>query len=208
VGAVVGVVEDFHTASLREEIAPLVLTINRSYRYLAVRVETDDLAGVMGFLEARWKAAEPNRPFVASFLDASFDALYENEARQARLFSAFAVLALTIACIGLLGLAAFAAAQRRKEIGIRKVFGASPAQILLLLSREYVRLVAVAFALVAPVVYYLGSRWLAQFAYRIELDPGVLLLGGAAVLVLALAAVGYQSLKTALADPVESLRHE
>ena len=207
-GTVIGIVEDFHATSLREEVAPLVLVINPSYRYLAVRVRADALGGMPAFLEATWKAAEPGRPFEAFFLEESVAALYESETRQARLFATLAGLAVVIACVGLFGLAAFAAAQRRKEIGVRKALGATMPHLLILLSREYVRLVLVAFAVAAPVAYLGASYWLRSFAYRTPPDVRLITAAGLTVLTLALLAVSFQAVRAARADPAAVLRHE
>ncbi len=207
-GVVVGVVEDFHSASLREKISPLVLLINPVQRYLAVRIQRGDYQGVLSFVEEKWKTIVPDRPLEASFLDSNFDALYDNEERQTRLFASFAIFAIVIACTGLFGLAAFTVSQRRKEIGIRKVLGATLVHVLVLLSREYVKLVFIASILAIPIAYLAASKWLTQFAFHTSLGIGIFFLVGVAVLGLALAAVAYHSIKTALSDPVESLRYE
>ena len=147
-------------------------------------------------------------PFEYYFLDAAFDKLYRAEQRMATLLSVFTGLSLFIACLGLFGLAAFTAEQRTKEIGVRKVLGASLADIVVLLSKGFAALVLVAFVVAVPLAYFVLERWLQNFAYRINLGMGTFVLAGVLALGIALATVSYQSIKAALADPVRSLRHE
>lgn len=207
-GKVIGIVEDFHLASLREQIAPLVMLINPVPRYLAVRLQADDISGVLPFLEQEWKAIEPGRPLEVSFLDSDFAALYEAEERQSILLTGFSWLTITISCIGLFGLAAFTVAQRRKEISIRKVLGATVSQVLVLFSREYVKLVTIAFLLAAPIAYFAASHWLTQFAYRTELSVSAFIAVGAFILGLTLVTIGFLAMKTAKSDPIHSLCYE
>jgi putative ABC transport system permease protein len=150
----------------------------------------------------------PSRPFQYSFLDEAFDAEYRAEERLGTLFGAFAGLAVLIACLGLFGLMAFTAARRRKEIGVRKVLGASVANIVVLLSTNFLKPIGVAFLIATPLTYLAMQRWLEGFAYSLEIGPGVFLLTGGLVLLIAIMTIGYQSIKTALANPVKSLRYE
>ena len=209
IGTVVGVVQDFHFESLHAEIAPLLLQIApASAREIAVRVRPENLSEMLAFLEQQWHVFEPTYPFQYSFLDDDFDQLYRAEQRLGRIFGYASFLAILIACLGLFGLAAFTAQQRTKEIGIRKVLGASFARIVLLLSKDFAKLVLVAFALATPLAYFAMRRWLDSFAYRIEISWGIFLIAGLMALLVALLTVGYQSIRAALADPVESLRYE
>lgn len=211
---IVGVVEDFHTASLRQEITPLVLlgpdprNTNRPNLLVSARVETDDLPRTLAAAEATWNTFAPSQPFTYTFLDQDFAALYRTERMTAQIFSGFATLSLLIACFGLFGLAAYSAAQRTKEIGIRKVLGATVSSIIMLLSKEYLRLVAIAFVIAAPLAFVLMGQWLNDFAYRIDLSWTIFLIAGAIALLVAIFTVSYQATRAALADPVQSLRYE
>ena len=208
-GQVIGVVQDFHYQSLHYQIAPLVLQLNPQSRdHFAVRLQTDDAPGTLARLEATWRAFLPERPFEYYFLDAAFDALYRAERRMATLLSVFTGLSLIIACLGLFGLAAFTAEQRTKEIGIRKTLGASLADIVVLLSKGFAQLVLVAFVVAVPLAYFVLSRWLQNFAYRIDLSWPIFLIAGLSALLVALLTVSYQAVKAALTDPVDSLRYE
>ncbi len=171
-------------------------------------MQTEDLPGTLAHLEATWTTFIPERPFEYYFLDASFDQLYRAEQRAATLFSVFTGLSLVIACLGLFGLAAFTAEQRTKEIGVRKVLGASLTDIVVLLSKGFATLVAVAFVVAVPLAYFAMDRWLQNFAYRIEISWPIFLIAGLSVLLVALLTVSYQAVKAALTDPVESLRYE
>ena len=206
---VVGVVEDFHLTSMHEEIEPVLIVPpvwNVSHVVVAIRPEHTSEA--LGTIRETWTRFEPTHPLDYVFLDDAFARLYEAEQRVARIFSFFFVLAIVIACLGLFGLVAFTAEQRTKEIGIRKVLGASVTSIVTLLSKDFLKLVLIAFALAVPVAYLAMQAWLADFAYRIDLGVGVFSLAGGLALAVALGAVSYHALKAARADPVESLRYE
>ncbi|MEM9666413.1 MAG: ABC transporter permease [Bacteroidota bacterium] len=206
---VVGVVENFHYQSLKEEIAPLVLSPTWSSRHVLIRVRTEDLPATLDAIQAQWEAVAPaGYPFAFTFMDERFDAVYDAEQRLARAFGLFSGLAILIACLGLFGLAAFMAQRRTKEIGIRKVLGASVSNIVALLSRDFVGLVAIALAVAAPLSYVLMQHWLRDFPYRIELSGTMWVASGVLVVAIALLTVSYQSVRAALADPVESLRTE
>lgn len=208
-GRVIGVVEDFHFESLRFEVVPVLFVFSSTWRnFMLVKLGGEDFPGAIRFLKTTWEELDPGIPFQCRFLDDSFAMHYRPERRFLELMIAFAVLAILIAGLGILGLAAYTAEQRTKEIGIRKVVGASVVDIVLMLSREYVALVALASLLACPVAYHAMRRWLESFAYRIEVGYGVLLLMPLVALAIALATVSYQSIKAALADPVDSLRYE
>jgi len=208
-GRVIGVVRDFHYQSLHHRIAPLVLQLSPSSRdHFVVRLQSADLPGTLAHLEATWKEFIPERPFEYYFLDAAFDRLYRAEQRTATLFSVFTGLSLIIACLGLFGLAAFTAEQRTKEIGVRKVLGASLTDIVVLLSKGFATLVVVAFVVAVPLGYLAMDRWLQNYAYRIDLSWPIFLIAGLSALLVALLTVSYQALKAALTNPVESLRYE
>ena len=206
---VIGVVADVHNASLHEPIQALAFVLRPGQNRTAlVRLAPGRVEAGLEALEATWTRFLPEFPFTFEFLDDRIEAQYRTERRTAHLFSLFAGLAIFIACLGLFGLAAFTAEQRTKEIGIRKVLGASVASLALLLSKDFARLVLVAFALAAPLAYLAMRRWLEDFAYRVEIGPGVFLLAGGLALLVALATVSFQAVRAALADPVESLRYE
>jgi putative ABC transport system permease protein len=178
------------------------------YSHVYLRVQTDDLRGMLQFLENQWTASFPERPFQYHMLEDQFLEQYRTEERLGLLAGLAALTAVVVACLGLSGLAAFTAERRTKEIGIRKVLGASTYGLVALLSSEFVRLVALAFAGAAPVAYLVMERWLSGFAYRVDLGFGVFAAAGVVALLVALLTVSGQAVRAALADPVESLRYE
>jgi len=206
--AVVGVVEDFHYESLRDVIRPLVMTLGPSRGNLILRIKTDDVSGTIGILRQKWETLLPGEPFEYAFLDERFDRMYRSELRLGRTFGIFAGLALFIGGLGLFGLASFAAIKRMREIGVHKVFGATVLDIVRLLVREYVLLVALANLAAWPIAFWLMSRWLDGFAYRTGIGWGVFVATGALTLAIALLTVGYQSFKAASADPAAVLKYE
>jgi putative ABC transport system permease protein len=208
-GRVIGVVADYHFAALYQPIGALVLDVSpATFQTFSLRVRVDDGGETLRAVEALWRRFFPDRVFDYTFLDDQFDRLYRQDQRMGRIVGYLTVLALSIACLGLFGLAAYVAQQRTKEIGIRKVLGASAAGIVVLLARDFVVLVAVAFVLAAPLAWLALRQWLSGFAYHVDLSAAVFLLAGAAALVVALATVAYQSFRAASADPVRSLRYE
>ena len=206
---IVGVMKDFNFLSFHQAMAPLALYLGSEgdFSRVLVKVRPEQVPATLAHLEATMATFSPGSPFVYEFLDDAYSSMYQTEVRLGRLFSYFTGLALIIACLGLLGLAAFTSAQRTKEIGIRKVLGATLADILVLISREFLKLVAIAFVIATPVAYFVMRRWLESFAYRIEIGVTVFLFTLALVLLSAILTVSYQSIKAALADPVKSLRH-
>ena len=208
-GEVIGVVKDFHYRSLREAIEPLAIWYEPSQvGHLLVRLSPGDIHAAMAHLETVWKRFAPQRPFSYRFLDDVYDQLYRNEQQLGQIVAVFAFLAIFVACLGLFGLASFTAQQRTKEIGVRKVLGATVPGLVALLSKDFLRLVALAFLVATPAAYFLAQRWLDGFAYRIDLSVWTFVVAGVAALGIALLTVGYQAVKAALADPVQSLRYE
>jgi len=213
---VIGVTKDFHTASLHTPIGPFVLyNMNRDGalsafgRYLILRIAPTDVQGSLAYLERVWNEFAPNRPFSYFFLDSDLDALYKAEETLGRVAIAFSVLAILVACLGLFGLASFMAEQRTKEIGVRKVMGASVSRIVLLLSMDFARLVLIAFLIAAPVSYLVLHGWMSSsYAYRTDLDPSLFLLAGGLAFGIALLTVSYQTVRAALTNPVHALRYE
>jgi putative ABC transport system permease protein len=207
---VVGVISDFHFESLHQHIAPMIFMIPRQstgFNQVAVKVSGDTRAA-LAHIQSIWGRFVPDFPLDYDFLDQQYGQLYEAEQRQGRLFTVFAGLAIFIACLGLFGLVTFAAYRRTREIGIRKVLGASGVSIVGLLSREFLLLVVLAFLLAAPVAWWAMHRWLENFAYRTSVEWWMFVLAGLAATAIALFTVGYQSLRAAWSDPVKSLRSE
>jgi putative ABC transport system permease protein len=209
---IIGVVKDFHFESLRNEVGPVLLhqdtALAQSWEAVSFRLAPGDVPGTLAALEKQWRKTAPGLPFEYAFLDASFDALYRSEQRTGQLFTAFAAIAILIACLGLFGLSAFTAEQRTKEIGIRKVLGASVPGLVRLLSKDFLRLVLLANGLAGPVAWWAGRQWLENYAFRATLGPCLFGLAAAASVGIALLTVGFQALRAALANPVESLRSE
>jgi len=205
---VIGVVNDFHFESLHKPIQPLVVLHQPFYQYLSIRLRPENLAATVQAVESLWREFVPQQPFEFSFLDQDFDALYRAEERTGKIFGLFAALAIFIACLGQFGLASYTIQKRTKEIGVRKVLGASATSIVGLLSKEFVKLVVIAMLIATPMAYYIMSRWLQDFAYRVTIGWQVFALAGALALVIALLTVSVQSIKAALANPAEALRYE
>jgi putative ABC transport system permease protein len=205
---VIGVVKNYHFTSLHNAIEPLVIAPSFWAGAIAVKAESDRIPEIISAAESAWIAQAPDFPFDYQFLDERLDRLYESEEQQGRLFGFFAGIAIFIACLGMFGLASFAAATRTKEVGIRKVLGASIASIVGLLSRDFIRLVLLAMVIAAPIVWYFMQGWLQNFAYRIELQWWVFLAAGSGALLIAMISVSYQSIRAAVANPVESLKNE
>ena len=208
-GPVIGVVKDFHYSSLRVEIGPLVLHMEpRAFNTILIRLAPGEAEQTLASIEETWQQLFPSQPFAYTFLDAELETLYQSEQSMGQLGNFFSMLAILIACLGLLGLVAFSAERRTKEIGIRKVLGASATNIVLLLSKEYLRLVLLAIVLAVPIAYVIMNRWLDDFAYRIDMPVSVILLSGALAFIIALATLSYQAIKAALGNPVNALRAE
>lgn len=210
-GRVIGVVKDFHFQSLRYAIEPLVMLISPASYYLdnfAIRIDGRDVRRALADLEQTWREVTPHRPFDYFFLDDDLDQLYRKEQKLGQIFQTFSVLAIFIACLGLIGLASFSSEQRKKEIGIRKTFGASVGQIVFLFSRDFTKLTLIANIIAWPIAYFAMQKWLQDFAYRTDLTWWVFLLSGGIALAIALLSVSVQAVKAAIANPVESLRYE
>jgi putative ABC transport system permease protein len=206
---VIGVVRDFHVYSLKQKIEPLMLYINPDYFYnIAIRIRSEDTRNTLAGLEKTWKSIFPNTSFDYDFLENSYNRLYISEEKVGQLLTLFSGLAIFVACLGLFGLASYMAEQRYKEIGIRKVLGADVSRIVFLLSKDFTKSVLIANILAWPVGYYIVSKWLQNYAYRIGIGLWMFLAAGLVVLSIALITVSYQAVKAALANPVDTLRYE
>lgn len=208
-GTVVGVVKDFHFRPLYEEIAPAVFHLMPwGSEWLVARVRPNNMEQALAILKTEWQTFNPSQPMEFSFLDAQVEAQYGAETRLLKIFGIFSAFAIFVSCLGLFGLASFTTEQRTKEIGIRKVLGASVSNIILMLSSGFTRLVLIAFFIAAPLAGWAMSQWLQNFAYRQPLGLGVFIGAGLLALGIAWLTVSYQSLKAAVANPVEALRYE
>jgi ABC-type antimicrobial peptide transport system permease subunit len=213
-GKIIGVTKDFHFASFHTAVEPLIIAIpdinqqNFFYRTVSIRFRPGTVSNSLAFIEKTWKEQMRDVPFSYYFYDESLKAQYSAEQRMETIFKYFSFLAILIASLGLFGLASFSAAQRIKEIGIRKVLGATVTDITLILSREFVMLVVLSNVIAWPVAYYVMNRWLENFAYRTGISWPTFLLAGAIALSVALLTVSYQAIRAALANPVEALRYE
>ncbi len=206
---IVGVVADFNTGSLHDEIKPTTIISFPIYSQAGIKIEAgSNIPETIGAIEKAWKKVYPEGVFEFKFLDAQIDAFYKGEERLYQLFKIFAGLAMLISCLGLWGLSTLSAQQRTKEIGIRKVLGASVDRIVVMLSKDFVIMVLVALAIASPLAYYLINNWLQSFAFHIDIAWQVFAIAGIVSLVIALLTVSFQAIKAALANPVESLRAE
>ncbi len=208
-GEVIGVVKDFNYLSLHKKIEPLALRLSpESSRYLTLKIKPENIQATVTNLKKVWANVAPQRPFLYTFLDESFSRQYGADKRFRGLFTFFSGFAILIACLGLLGLATYTAQQRTKEIGVRKVLGASVGSIVQLLSKDFLKLVCVAIIIAIPLAWWAMSNWLQTFAFRIEIKWWMFLLAGALALVIALITISFQSIKAAIVNPVKSLRSE
>lgn len=205
---IIGVVGDFHYASLRENIYPLMMLLGTSRGNITFRISGENTEQTLADLETTWEQFGPGQPFSYEFLGDEFDSIHKSEMKIGSIFMTFASIAVFIACLGLFGLAAFTAEQRNKEIGVRKVLGASVSGIMGLLSWEFVKLVAISFAIAAPTAWFAMSKWLDNFAYRTELSLVTVLIAGGLSLLVAWLTMSYQTWRAARANPVKSLRSE
>ena len=207
-GTIIGVVKDFNFKSLQYTIEPLVLRLNRWGGLVTVRTQPGNTEATIKALEKINHELNPSYPFTYSFLDKDLDNLYRGDQQMGRIFNLFAILAIFISCLGLYGLSAFMAEQRTKEIGVRKVLGASVFNIVYLLSGSFTKLIIVAMAIAIPVSWFAINSWLKGFAYRIDISWIIFLVASGTALLIAWLTVGYESIKAAVANPVKSLRTE
>jgi putative ABC transport system permease protein len=208
-GTIVGVVKDFHVSSMKNKIEPAVFYAHQGDMWrMYIKTTGNDAAKVIAAAEQQWKQFNAGFTFNYAFLDDTFNSLYQAEERTGKLFNLFAGIAILISCLGLFGLAAFTAQLRTREIGVRKVIGASVASIIRLLAKDFIKLVLVAIVIAVPVAWYVMSKWLEDFAYKVKLDYSVFVIAGLGAIVIAVLTISFQSVKAALANPVKSLRTE
>jgi putative ABC transport system permease protein len=205
---VIGVVKDFHYRSLHEKIAPLVMALGDNYGSIIVKTKAQDVAPLLATIKEQWEALGAQEPFRYSFLDETYRATYEAEIRTGRILAIFAGLTIFVACLGLFGLVKFATEQRVKEIGVRKVLGASVGSIVTLLSLDFLKLVLIALAIATPVAWYAMDRWLRDFAYRISMSWWMVVVAVLVTVTISLLTISLQSIKAALMNPVKSLKAE
>ncbi|MCK4789501.1 MAG: FtsX-like permease family protein, partial [Desulfobacteraceae bacterium] len=210
-GQIIGVMKNFHYHSLRNKIEPLAIYMrpaSEGFYYTFIRIPPENIADSLDFVKKTWQSVVPNYPFDYSFLVEDFEYYYRSEERMMDLLKYFSILAVFIACLGLFGLASFTAEQRTKEIGIRKVLGASPPQITLMLCKEFFFLVLLANIISWPVAYFIMRNWLQDFAYRTGLGVFTFVMTMVLALIIALLTVSFQAVKAAVANPVDALKYE
>ncbi|MBB3057123.1 ABC transporter permease [Mucilaginibacter gotjawali] len=206
---IIGVVKDFNFSSLRDNVTPLFMVMAPDWMAsLSIKVNTTDLPALMGRIESTWKQLSPNQHFEYSFMDEDFNALYSNEQRMGQLFIIFTTLAIIIACLGLFGLAAYAAEQRNREIGIRKVLGANVSTIVTMLSGDFMKLALISILISSPLAWLAMEKWLQSYAYREQIHWWVFAITALGALLIAFITISFQSIKAAMANPVESLKNE
>jgi len=205
---VVGVVQDFNFESMHQQIDPLALHFGLSPSMVSIKVRGADMKNTLQSITATWKQFAPDQPIRYTFMDESFANMYADVTRMGNIFTTFAILAIIIACLGLFALSAFMAEQRSREIGIRKVLGASVSGITALLSLDFVKLVALAILIASPIAWWAMNKWLQGFAYAVPLQWWIFAVAGLGALLIALMTVSFQSIKAALMNPVRSLKAE
>jgi len=211
---VIGVVKDFNTDSFHNSISPFALfyTASKTYNikssYIAVRIKPGNYSETLSSIQNKWKQFAPDLPFDYSFMDAEFDALYRSDQTMGKVFTVFTVLSLVVACLGLLGLAIYTAERRTKEIGIRKVLGASVQNVVLSLSKEFIRLITLALVIAFPIAWYAMNKWLQDFAYKTDINWWIFALAASVILIITFITISYQAIRAAIANPIKSLRSE
>ncbi|MEO6187327.1 MAG: ABC transporter permease [Ginsengibacter sp.] len=205
---IIGIIKNFNFSSLRDVVTPLALFLGKSSGNISVRIDSKDIPNIIAQVKNKWQAMAPSKPFDYTFMDEDFNKLYTTEQRMGQIFITFALLAILIACLGLFGLVTYAAEQRTKEIGIRKVLGANVAGIVQMIARDFLKLVVIASLIAFPVAWWAMNKWLQGFAYRINIQWWIFVLAGVIAMLIALITVSLQSIKAAMANPVRSLRTE
>lgn len=205
---VIGVVEDFHFNSLHHQIGPLAVSMSRDYRNMVLKISTQNISELLPQITEVWNNFSPLYPIEYRFVNEQFAQLYESDTRQRKVFFAFSIIAIVIACLGLFGLATFNAEKRSKEMGIRKILGATMSDLLLAFNKEVLIIISISFIIAVPVTYFLAEKWLQNYAYRINNGMSSYIIAGLVVILLAIVTVSYQTVKVAWANPVDSLKDE
>ncbi len=206
---VVGVLKDFNDRSFRNDLAPLLITTNITmYSQAGIKLETKNIFSTLQSVKTIWEQTLPNFVYEYKFLDDKIAGFYKQESQLAQLYKIFAAIAIFLSCLGLYGLALFMAVQRTKEVGIRKVFGASADNIVYLFSKEFIMLIAIAFVIATPIAWYFMQNWLQNYVYRINISWWIFAAGGFVAIIIALATISFQAIKAAFANPVNSLRSQ
>jgi len=205
---VIGIVKDFHFRPFHQRISPLLMVLAPDPGNLILKLKTKDIAGLTTDLKKRWATYGAEDAMTYSFLDERFESSYKSEQKTGMILGIFAGLTIFVACLGLFGLAKFTSEQRTKEIGIRKVLGASVSQVSTMLSKEFVKLVMIACVAAFPLAWWVMNKWLQDFAYRVNISWGIFFIAGLVAILIALFTVSFQAIKAAIANPVKSLRTE
>jgi putative ABC transport system permease protein len=208
---IIGVVEDYHQLTLKEKITPTLFRMaeeGRSLDYAIVNIDTKNINDVIASIETKWNELISDAPFEYSFLKDNIQEQYNEDRKVSAIITGFTMIAMIISCLGLYGLSSYMAERRVKEIGVRKVLGASVSQIVSLMSREFVKLILIAIIIAVPLSWYAMSQWLQDFAYRVDINIIVFLYAGIGAITIALLTVGFESIKAATGNPVNSLRTE
>jgi putative ABC transport system permease protein len=204
---VIGIMKDFNYKSLRENVTPLIFILKEDREALSVKINSSNIPALLQKVKNQWVKMSPNQPLIYSFMDDDFDALYRSEQRMGEIFLLFTSIAIIIACLGLFALAAYAADQRTKEIGIRKILGADTSKIAFMLSVDFIKLVFIAIVIATPIAWWAMHKWLQEFAYRQSMSPWLFILAGASAILIAVLTISFQSIKAAMLNPVKSLRN-
>ena len=208
-GEIIGIVKDFHFAPLHKKIGPLVLFDEADiFNNIFIRIGSGDAMNSIAKIKAIYSELVSHRPFEYDFIDQQYASMYDNEQRMGKINTVFSFLAIVIACLGLLGLVSFSAAQKTKEIGIRKVLGATSSSIVMLITKDFTRLVIIALVLGFPIAYWIMGKWLSDFAYKTDIGIWPVLISSVLCLVIAFGAASYQAVKAALINPADTLRNE
>ncbi|MES2647238.1 MAG: ABC transporter permease [Bacteroidota bacterium] len=205
---VVGVVKDFNFSSMHDKVGPMVIQLGPNTGSISVKINSKNIPALIKGIESKWTSMAPSQPFSYTFMDADFNNVYKAEQRTGKLFIIFSVFAIFIGCLGLFGLVSYAAEQRTKEIGIRKVLGAKVTGIVAMLSRDFAKLVLIAALIAFPVAWWAMNKWLQSFAYRIDISLWVFVIAGSIAIIIALVTVSFQAIKAAIANPIKSLKTE
>jgi len=205
---IIGLVKNFNFESLHHRVDPLVFVLQQSTGLVSFKISTENISPLIEQVKNKWLTMAPGMPFSYRFLDESFDEMYRTEQRIGKIAMTFSILAILISCLGIFGLVTFMAEQKTKEIGIRKVLGASVREIVRLLSLEFMKLVAISFVIASPFAWWIMNKWLLDFAYRVNISWWMFVLAGLAAIFISIFTVSFQAIKAAMANPVKSLRTE